>query len=99
MVNREWQIMAELLITPSQTIGPFFRDGLRWPNGGELFPQAVPGRRVRVRGTLTDYKDRPVPDALIEFWQPDAAGHFGGRREGSSAGFGRVQTDANGGYA
>ena len=91
--------MSELLITPSQTIGPFFKDGLNWPHGGQLFPDSIPGRCVRVRGTLTDYRDSPVPDALLEFWQPDAAGGFGGRREGSSAGFGRVQTDSNGSYA
>jgi protocatechuate 3,4-dioxygenase alpha subunit len=91
--------MSELLITPSQTIGPFFKDGLDWPHGDQLFPGSIPGRRVRVRGTLTDCRDSPVPDALLEFWQPDAEGRFGGRREGSSAGFGRVQTDSNGSYA
>ena len=91
--------MSELLITPSQTIGPFFKDGLHWPNGGQLFPDSIPGCRVRVHGTLADFQDRPVPDALLEFWQPNAAGHFGGLSEGSGAGFGRVQTDSNGRFA
>ena len=89
--------MAELLITPSQTIGPFFRHGLEWPGGDKLFPDSAPGRRIRVGGIVADCKDRPVPDALIEFWQADASGRFGGQRAG--AGFGRVPTDGAGRYA
>mgnify|MGYP001558898851 CR=1 FL=1 len=91
--------MAELLITPSQTIGPFFKDGLRLPNGATPFPDSAPGRRIRVSGALSEGESRTVPDALIEFWQPDAAGHFGGPDAGSCAGFGRVMTDEAGRYA
>jgi protocatechuate 3,4-dioxygenase, alpha subunit len=91
--------MAELLITPSQTIGPFFKEGLAWPGGARLFPDGVAGRRVRLTGKLTDHRGEPVADALLEFWQPDAAGNFGTRRESASAGFGRVQTGSDGGYA
>ena len=91
--------MAELLITPSQTIGPFFKYGLDWPGGENLFPGAAPGRRIRVSGAVTDHQGKPVPDALIEFWQADASGHFGPARQGASGGFGRVPTDAAGRYA
>lgn len=91
--------MSELLITPSQTIGPFFKDSLRLSNGATLFPESAPGRRIRIGGVVTDYRGEPVPDALLEFWQPDAGGRFGAPREGSSAGFGRVQTDGAGRYA
>jgi len=90
--------MAELLITASQTIGPFFKYGLDWPGGDKLFPESVPGRRIRVTGIVTDFKGDPVPDALIEFWQADAAGRFGAARQGVSAGFGRVPTDETGRY-
>jgi protocatechuate 3,4-dioxygenase alpha subunit len=89
--------MAELLITPSQTIGPFFKYGLEWPGGDTLFADTVPGRRIRIGGMITDYKDQPVPDALIEFWQADAAGRFGMQGK-ASGGFGRVSTDAAGRY-
>ena len=88
-----------MLITPSQTIGPFFKEGLAWPRGARLFPDGVAGRRVRLTGKLTDHRGEPVADALLEFWQPDAAGRFGTPREGASAGFGRVQTGSDGGYA
>ena len=91
--------MAELLITPSQTIGPFFKEGMELPHGGTLFPDSAPGRRVRVSGVVTDGQGKAVSDALIEFWQPDAAGRFGGPRPGSSAGFGRVLTGKDGRYS
>lgn len=91
--------MAELLITPSQTIGPFFKHGLDWPGGENLFPASAPGRRIRITGIVTDAKGGPMPDALIEFWQADAGGRFGAQRPGASGGFGRVATDGAGRYA
>lgn len=91
--------MAELLITPSQTIGPFFRHGLDWPGGANLFPDSAPGRRIRIGGIVSDYQGQPVPDALIEFWQADAAGRIAPARQGASGGFGRIATDAAGRYA
>ena len=91
--------MAELLITPSQTIGPFFKYGLEWKGGENLFPESAPGRRIRVGGVVTDSGGQPMPDAMIEFWQADAAGNFGGARPGASAGYGRVATDKDGRYS
>jgi protocatechuate 3,4-dioxygenase alpha subunit len=91
--------MAELLITASQTIGPFFKYGLDWPGGENLFPESAPGRRIRIGGIVTDHKGQSVPDALIEFWQADASGRFGPARTGASGGFGRVPTDKSGRYA
>lgn len=91
--------MAELLITASQTIGPFFKYGLDWPGGEILFPDTAEGRRIRLTGVVTDYKGQPVPDALIEFWQADPGGKFGGARGKASGGFGRVPTDERGRYA
>ncbi len=91
--------MAELLITPSQTIGPFFKDGMELSGGGTLFPDSVPGRRIRVAGVVTDGQGKSVSDALLEFWQPDAAGRFGGPRQGTSSGFGRVLTGKDGRYS
>jgi len=90
--------MAELLITPSQTIGPFFADGLRWQDGNILFPASAPGRHIRLGGSVVDGTGRTVPDSLLEFWQADATGHFGGPRESTCTGFGRVMTDKDGRY-
>lgn len=91
--------MAELLITPSQTIGPFFADGLRWKDGAVLFHGAAPGRHIRLGGVVFDGTGRPVPDSLLEFWQADSTGRFGGPRESTCSGFGRVMTDQDGRYA
>src|SRR6185503_19286702 len=91
--------MAELIITPSQTIGPFFAEGLKWKEGAILFPASAPGRHIRLRGAIIDGTGETVPDSLIEFWQPDAAGRFGGPRHSTCLGFGRVMTDKAGHYA
>ena len=90
--------MAELLVTPSQTIGPFFADGLRWKDGAVLFPGSAPGRHIRLGGTVIDGNGKTVPDSLLEFWQADSAGHFGGPRGSTCSGFGRVMTDKDGRY-
>ena len=62
--------MAEL--TPSQTIGPFFYDGLSWAMDGDARRDfGVPV--VRITGRVLDSEGVPVPDALVEVWQPDLA--------------------------
>jgi protocatechuate 3,4-dioxygenase alpha subunit len=86
-------------ITASQTVGPFFKDGLAWKDGDRGFPPGTPGRRIAVEGRVVDGNGDPVPDALLEFWQPDASGAFGGPTPGSCAGFGRVPTDGDGRFA
>jgi len=91
--------MAELLITASQTIGPFFADGLRWDGGATLFPASTPGRHITVGGAVVDGTGNAVPDAMIEFWQPDSNGRFGAPRDGCCPGFGRVMTDKSGRFA
>jgi len=52
--------------TPSQTIGPFFHEGLKWA------VEPITGIRgaVRIGGRVLDRDARPVNDALIEVWQP-----------------------------
>ncbi len=83
-------------LTPSQTIGPFFHNGMHWQNGETLFATGTPGRAIRLSGLLNDGDGQPVSDALLEFWQADAEGNFGAPTPGSCAGFGRVATGENG---
>jgi protocatechuate 3,4-dioxygenase alpha subunit len=100
-------------ITPSQTVGPFFKYGLT-PNGqyawndaftGDLITPDATGERIRVEGRVFDGEGQPVPDCMLEIWQADAQGRFADpqdRRALPNAkfrGFGRVGTDANGAYA
>ena len=69
--------------TPSQTIGPFFRFGLDWMDASGLAPPGSAGA-VEVRGVVYDGAGAPVPDAMLELWQPPR--------------FGRVMTEPDGSY-
>ncbi len=82
--------------TGSQTVGPFFKYGLAWPNGERLFEAGAHGPPVRICGTIRDGAGEPVPDAFLEIWQPDPQGRFGKPRSGGCDGFGRVPTDEQG---
>jgi protocatechuate 3,4-dioxygenase alpha subunit len=85
-------------LSGSQTIGPFFRYGLQWTNGEHAFPKGAAGEHIVVTGRLVDGEGKPINDAMIEFWQADAAGKFGGPTPGSCAGFARCYTDSDGRY-
>jgi protocatechuate 3,4-dioxygenase, alpha subunit len=82
-------------VTPSQTVGPFFRDGMAW-----LYTVASAEQLgeddVLVEGAVLDGDAQPVDDALLEIWQPDAAAESDGRLV---PGFQRVATDAAGRFA
>lgn len=72
----------DLTPTPGQTIGPFFgyatayeQQGLPFGRGNELVPPGRPGA-VRLTGVVYDGAGEPIPDALIEIWQPDEHGRI-----------------------
>ena len=80
--------------TPPQTVGPFFAIGLPWDDGPDVVPRGAPGA-IALHGTVFDGEGAPVPDALVESWQADPTGQFGG----DFRGFGRSGTDAEGRWA
>ncbi|TAM70623.1 MAG: protocatechuate 3,4-dioxygenase subunit alpha [Microbacteriaceae bacterium] len=61
--------------TPSQTVGPFYGYALRYEGGPNLVPGHHP-EAIRLHGTVYDGEGTPVPDALVEIWQADAAGRI-----------------------
>lgn len=88
--------------TPGQTVGPFFGYALPYARGNELVEPGTPGA-VRLHGTVRDGAGNPVPDALLEIWQADPAGRVPARsgsllRDGTFAGWGRAETDREGGF-
>jgi protocatechuate 3,4-dioxygenase alpha subunit len=100
-------------ITPSQTVGPFFKYGLT-PDGkydwndaftSNLVTPDTSGERIRVEGSVLDGDGAPVPDAMLEIWQADAQGRFSDPQDkralpnSTFRGFGRCGTDAIGSYA
>jgi protocatechuate 3,4-dioxygenase alpha subunit len=70
--------------TPSQTIGPFFHEAMRWPDGGRM-QFAGKGEAVILTGRILDGAGAPVADALVEAWQ-------------RPQGFARVETAKDGSY-
>jgi protocatechuate 3,4-dioxygenase alpha subunit len=85
-------------VTPSQTVGPFFHDGLIALGGDHVVPAGHPGA-VWLRGQVLDGEGEPVPDAMVEVWQLDPEGN--GPDDSTLPGFtgtGRVPTDEHGRY-
>jgi protocatechuate 3,4-dioxygenase alpha subunit len=64
--------------TPSQTVGPYFSIGLPWPEGPHAVSPSTPGA-ITIAGTIYDGAGVPIPDHLLEFWQPDPDGRFADR--------------------
>jgi len=99
---------GKLIPTPSQTVGPFFHLGMDRPEWNDLTrdnaPTALGGERICIEGRVIDGDGLPVPDAVIELWQANAAGRYNhpdDRQEDKPLdpnfrGFGRVATDAEG---
>lgn len=76
----------DLRESPSQTAGPYVHIGCT-PNasgieiyGGDLGASMkkgpVQGTEITIKGTVFDGTGTPLRDAMIEIWQPDAAGLF-----------------------
>jgi protocatechuate 3,4-dioxygenase alpha subunit len=99
-------------ITPSQTVGPYFKYGLtpgrdyQWNDAfsNDLVTPDVSGDRIRIAGQVFDGDGKLVPDSMLEIWQPDAQGRFADPQDTRAVpntafrGFGRCGTDANGGF-
>lgn len=88
---------SDLKVTPSQTIGPFFRFGTDWIANENLVSEAYPNPII-LKGTIYDGAGDPVPDAMIEIFQADENGKFPPETSGSWNGFGRRLSDDSGGY-
>jgi protocatechuate 3,4-dioxygenase, alpha subunit len=90
-------------ITPSQTVGPFFAyaltpelHGFETLAGNMLRTPDAEGAPIRIEGRVFDGAGAAIPDALVEIWQADGAGHYAQNLPGGSnrqfCGFGRCET-------
>lgn len=75
------------MITPSQTVGPYFALGLLDSN--ELVADGI-----RITGRVLDGAGEPVSDAVVEIWQADEDGTYRG-----DFGWGRSGSDDEGRYS
>jgi protocatechuate 3,4-dioxygenase beta subunit len=60
--------------TPPQTAGPFWKP--RSPRRASLLEAGMPGTRLVVEGRVVRTDCRPIPGALLDFWQADDAGEY-----------------------
>jgi protocatechuate 3,4-dioxygenase alpha subunit len=90
--------------TPSQTVGPFFHLGCTDNDSvGSLVTATSKGERIRLICRVLDGNGAPVPDAMIEIWQANAAGRYNHPDDTQEktldpgfSGFGRLSSDADG---
>lgn len=105
------QRLNSLRESPSQTAGPYVHIGCV-PNfagikmyGGDLGASMktgpVQGQEITLKGTVYDGTGAALKDAMVEIWQPDAAGLFASANETRGAadpnflGWGRAPSDMN----
>jgi protocatechuate 3,4-dioxygenase alpha subunit len=93
-----------LVLTPSQTVGPYFSIGLSWEDGPLAVDEGTDGA-IRLCGRVSDGNGDPVPDAMVESWQADRDGRFahpddprGAATSPGFRGFARAATDAGGAW-
>ncbi|MCD2185139.1 protocatechuate 3,4-dioxygenase subunit beta [Rhizobium sp. GN54] len=98
--------------TLSEITGPVFGHSLLGELDNDLIHnfakpgESAIGERIIVHGRVLDERGRPVPGALLEFWQANAGGRYRHRKESYLAaldpnfgGCGRAITDDDGAYA
>lgn len=100
-------------ITPSQTVGPYFKYGLtpgrdyQWNDAfsNDLVTPDVSGERISIVGQVFDGDGVVIPDSMLEIWQADGQGRFADPQDARALpnsafkGFGRCGAAANGGYS
>jgi protocatechuate 3,4-dioxygenase beta subunit len=61
-------------ITAAQTAGPFFRPSS--PKRSSLIEPGMPGKRIVIEGAVLTTDCKPIPGALVDFWQADDRGQY-----------------------
>ena len=90
------------IVTPSQTVGPFFSFGLIREGENTLVTDQTKGQRIILHGFVYDGSGTPINDAMIEIWQADSEGRYRSADDNLNdgfTGFGRVETDSTGRFA
>jgi len=97
---------AKLIPSATQTAGPFFHFGLLRPEWADLTHGGkAQGEKISLEGRVTDGDGAPLPDAIVEIWQANAAGRYIHKSDQHNApldpnftGRGQTFTDSEGRY-
>jgi protocatechuate 3,4-dioxygenase alpha subunit len=96
---------VSLFASGHQTVGPYLHIGLNWLVTRNIAGPGIKGERVTIAGRLVDGDGNGVSDGLIEIWQANAAGKYAHPEDKQKKpiergwrGFGRIPTDARGGF-
>jgi protocatechuate 3,4-dioxygenase beta subunit len=87
------QETAELTLTPTQIEGPYYKIGS--PQRASLIEPGITGTPMLLTGRVTNEHGKPIPGAVVDFWQSDDVGNYdmvGNLLRG------HVFTDADGSY-
>jgi protocatechuate 3,4-dioxygenase, alpha subunit len=94
-----------LMMTSSQTVGPFVAIGFTKSTVDNLVRAGVTGERVTIRGRVLDGDGKAVNDAVVETWQANAHGRYAHPEdqqdkplEPEFRGFSRLLPDDNGAF-
>jgi protocatechuate 3,4-dioxygenase alpha subunit len=92
-----------LVLTPSQTTGPFIAISFEHSQVVDVAPAGVSGERCVIRGCVIDGDGKGIDDAVVETWQANAHGKYAHPEdlrekllEAQFKGFGRVLTNGQG---
>jgi len=68
------QETAELTLTPTQIEGPYYKIGS--PHRSSLIEPGITGTPLLLTGRVTNEHGKPIPDAVVDFWQSDDVGNY-----------------------
>jgi protocatechuate 3,4-dioxygenase beta subunit len=65
---------AELTLTPTQIEGPYYKVGS--PHRASLIEPGITGTPMQLTGRVVNEHGKPIPGAVIDFWQSDDVGNY-----------------------
>ena len=68
------QDTAELTLTPTQIEGPYYKIGS--PHRSSLVEDGMSGTRMLLTGRVLNERGKPIPGAVVDFWQSDDVGNY-----------------------
>lgn len=94
---------APLELTAANTEGPYYSPGA--PTRASLLEPGMPGTRLILTGRVLTPNCRPIPGAVLDFWQANAAGEYDnvgytlrGKQSADAEGHYRLETVLPGEY-